>query len=705
MKEWLLRIYDFFTTHHRWLGISVTIVLVVLVGLSVSLRYDEDIMDFLPVTEEERASLEAFQNQQSAAQIVLIVEGDDEDMRTDALYEIEEQLSAFDFRLSTFDSQLSSLYAMMPTLIPDSTYNRLDSLFTREAIRTALERDKMILSTPGSGVIATAIQHDPLALIPLSTFDFQLSTNNRSYAFLDSPYGATETKHNAALIDSLNAQISIVQSQFPYLDIRLIGAPVIAVGNAHRIKTDTLLCIAFSLVFIIALLAYAFPRRRDIFLILLAVSFGWLTGMAILRLITPIVSAVVIGIGSVLIGIAVNYPLHLLVHQRYTTSVRQTLNEVLSPLVVGNITTVGAFLALVPLQAAALRHLGIFAASMLIGTILFCIFVLPHLMSTEYFFSASIGNGVYPVATMLPRRGRGVWRPMGRAVAKWVYAVRSMALKKYPTIILALTLIVGIYLLLPFNSNHSPLFDSNLSHINYMTDQQREDMASFNVPQGDASRWNDYWSTHSADSVIERIQTEAEAVGFTPEAFTPFYNQITNYKLPISNFRFDNLAQRLSDDFDYIGLCCSLIVFIFLILSFRSFWLALIAFVPMALSWIWIFAIMQLLGIQFNIVNIILATFIFGQGDDYTIFIVEGLVYEHRTGKSILPQYRQSIILSAAIMLIGIGILVFAQHPAMHSLGAVTLIGMTITLIMATTIPPILYRWYIALSERKITKK
>ena len=88
----------------------------------------------------------------------------------------------------------------------------------------------------------------------------------------------------------------------------------------------------------------------------------------------------------------------------------------LSPLVVGNITTVGAFLALVPLQAAALRHLGIFAASMLIGTILFCIFVLPHLMSTEYFFSAPIGNGVYPVATMLPRRGRGVWRPMGRAV-------------------------------------------------------------------------------------------------------------------------------------------------------------------------------------------------------------------------------------------------------------------------------------------------
>ena len=696
MKEWLLRIYDFFAAHRRWLWIGVSVVLIVLIGLAVSLRYDEDIMDFLPISDEERASLEAFQNQQSASQIVLIVEGDDEDMRSDALYEIEEQLSAFDFRLSTFDSQLSSLYAMMPLYIPDSIYERMDSLFTREAIHAALEWDKTFLSTPGAGAFATVIQHDPLGLINLSTFhtasadrsrlcrdkNFQLSTEKRTYTFLDSPYGATETKHNAALIDSLNAQIATVQSQYPDLDIRLIGAPVIAVGNARRIKTDTLLCLALSLVLIIALLAYAFPRRRDIFLIMLSVSFGWLTGMAALRLVTPMVSAVVIGIGSVLIGIAVNYPLHLLVHQRYTTSVRQTLSEVLSPLIVGNITTVGAFLALVPLQATALRHLGIFAASMLIGTILFCIFVLPHLMSAVYY-------SAMPKAKDL----------------SIIYHLSSISVSNLSPIILVLTLLAAIYLFTPYTLHHTPYtgkFDSNLSHINYMTDQQRADMASFDLPKGNASRWNDYWSTHSADSVIARIQTEADAVGFTPDAFAPFYEMLRQENLSsIQPFNLSSLTQRLSDDFDYIGLVCSLIVFVFLIFCFRSFWLAVIAFVPMALSWIWIFAIMQLFGIQFNIVNIILATFIFGQGDDYTIFIVEGLAYEHRTGKSILPQYRQSIILSAAIMLIGIGILVFAQHPAMHSLGTITLIGMTVTLIMATTIPPLLFRIYTSITSKR----
>ena len=637
-------------------------------------------MDFLPITAEERESLKAYQAQQSASRIVLILEGEDETQRNNALDEIEDQLFPISYFLSTDPTdQLDAFYAMMPAYIPDSTYDKLDSLFTPQAIRTALERDKLILSTPGTGAFVTAIQHDPLGLVQIKNLQSQITNETRTYAFLESPYGGTETQHNAALIDSLNAQISNIQTQFPELKIRLIGAPVIAVGNARRIKTDTLLCIALSLVLIIALLAYAFPRRKDIFLIMLAVSFGWLTGMAALRLVTPMVSAVVIGIGSVLIGIAVNYPLHLLVHQRYTTSVRQTLDEVLSPLVVGNITTVAAFLALVPLHATALRHLGVFAASMLVGTILFCVFILPHLMSAE-------PTPVREIKLQITNHKSQITN-----ITQWA--------------ILALTLLAGIYLLSPLTINHSPLFDSNLSHINYMTPEQRADMASFNMPTGDASRWAAYWQTHDADQTIALIQTEAEAAGFMPEAFAPFYDQITNYKSQITNFQINDLAQRLSDDFDYIGLCCSLIVFLFLVLSFRNFWLALIAFVPMALSWVWIIAIMQLLGIQFNIVNIILATFIFGQGDDYTIFIVEGLVYEHRTGKKMLPQYRQSIILSAAIMLIGIGILVFAQHPAMHSLGAVTLIGMTITLIMATTVPPILYRWYLALAERKITKK
>ena len=671
MKQTLLRLYDWLSTHRRWLWIGVVAVLLPLIGLAVSLRYNEDILDFLPATAEERAAFERLQQQESASQLVLIIEGKEEQQRTDALYECADRLP--ELQTDPTD-QLEQLYSQMPYLIPDSVYAQFDSLFTPEAIRAALQRDKAILATPGASALASAIQSDPLGLIELSAFSNQLS--DRTYAFYETPHGSTETKNNAALVDSLMAVTKEVGAMYPELSIRWIGAPVISVGNARRIKTDTLICIALSLVLIIGLLAYAFPRKRDLWLILLSVNFGWLFGMAVLRLVTPTVSAIVLGIGSVLIGIAVNYPLHLLVHQRYTTSVRQTLDEVLSPLVVGNITTVGAFMALIPLHSTALRHVGIFAASMLIGTILFCIFVLPHLMSAE----------PTPVREI---KVKGEWlKAKGfKQTGQWL--------------IIGITVLFGAYLLLsPLAYHPSPLFDSNLSHINYMTEQQRADMQSFATQKGDAAHWTEYWQTHDAQAVIATIEDEAQQAGFRPEAFTPFYDLLTEWE-PLPDFELSDLAERLSDDFDYIGLCCSLIVFLFLWLSFRDIRLALIAFVPMLLSWVWIFAIMQLFGLQFNIVNIILATFIFGQGDDYTIFIVEGLLYEHRTGKPILPQYRQSILLSALIMLIGIGILVFAVHPAMHSLGTVTLIGMSIVLLMATTIPPLLFRLYTRFQLRK----
>lgn len=681
MKNLLLRIYDYFAVHRRALWIGFAVVFAALVALAATLRYNEDIMDFLPITEEERAALDAYQSQDAAAQLVLIIDGGEEDRRYDALDEIEVLLSAQGYQLSLEmdpTEQIAELYAQLPCLIADSVYDRFDSLFTPEAVRAALLRDRTILNTPGSSFLAPAIQNDPLGLVQLPSFQTSLASS-KNYAFLESPYGGTETQKNAALVDSLQDATEAIAASFPELNIRWTGAPVIAVGNARRIKTDTLLCISLSAVLIILLLAYAFPRRRDICLILLSVSVGWVTGMAVLHMITPAVSAVVLGIGSVLIGIAVNYPLHLLVHQRYTSSVRQTLDEVLSPLIVGNITTVGAFLTLVPMRATALRHLGIFASAMLVGTILFCLFVLPHLMSAD------------------PTRIREI---------KFPFVHRTSSSAHCPLYIVHFTLflctiLAGLYLwLCPYDR-----FDSNLNHINYMTAQQREDMSAFDVKTDDAARWADYWSSHDPQALIATIRNEAAAAGFRPEAFQPFYDHLTSVGKDATTISVGGLmakiSERLSDNFDYIGACCSLIVFIFLWISFKRFSLALIAFVPMALSWIWILAIMQLCSLQFNIVNIILATFIFGQGDDYTIFIVEGILYERRTGKAILPQYRQSIILSALIMLIGIGILVFAVHPAMHSLGVVTLIGMAVVLLMAFTVPPFLYSMWQKISNNK----
>jgi hypothetical protein len=102
-----------------------------------------------------------------------------------------------------------------------------------------------------------------------------------------------------------------------------------------------------------------------------------------------------------------------------------------------------------------------------------------------------------------------------------------------------------------------------------------------------------------------------------------------------------------------------------------------------------------MLGMQFNIVNVILATFIFGQGDDYTIFITDGLIEEFAYRKKLLPSFKNSIVISALIMFIGMGSLIVAKHPALHSLAEVTIVGMFTVVFMAWIVPPLIFGWLV----------
>ena len=163
----------------------------------------------------------------------------------------------------------------------------------------------------------------------------------------------------------------------------------------------------------------------------------------------------------------------------------------------------------------------------------------------------------------------------------------------------------------------------------------------------------------------------------------------------------DKMIDILQNDFNKVLAICSVLVFVFLWIAFRRLELALAAFLPMVVSWIWITGIMGIFGVSFNIVNIILATFIFGLGDDYTIFMVEGLQYEHTFRKPLLSSYKTGVTLSALTMFVGIGSLVFAVHPALHSLGAVAVIGMLCVVALAFVLPPILFRFLVCKSLRR----
>ncbi len=821
MISLVLRIYDYLRAHTVSCVLSVCVLTSILAALILHIEFKEDISAFLPLDQNNQKALQVYQDVSGASKILAVFQYTDsanvnadeavsamesfcqcvED--ADSLHYISELTTQID--LEKISELTDFVYNNIPYFLTENDYNRMDSLLEQDDFIPSRLRDvKQMLMFPTSGLLSSNIEKDPLNLFTpvvtkldrtkgdsfYETYEGYIFTKDmqKSIVLLTSPFGNSETQNNSKLMSMLESVADSVNAAHQSIKVHYIGGPAIAVGNASQIKQDSILSVIISVGLIMLLLIYVFRSLRNIFMIAISIIWGWLFALGCLSIVHDEISLIVVGISSIILGIAVNYPLHLIAHCNHAMSIRQALKEIITPLVIGNITTVGAFMALIPLKANALRDLGLFSAFLLVGTILFVIIYLPHAIKNKTGEEERHNSKVLDVISNVSLENK-----------KWLVWC-----------IVLLTVVFGWY---SFDAG----FDANMSHINYMTDEQRRDMEYFQqitagtskkqqtlfvVTEGstiddaleknikthqkltDLSKnisnsslsscsqflpsrkiqeervrlWNKFLDKNR-DKLTKELLSASSKEGFTNDAFGAFseilnrtyspkdfsyfeplrsifssnisidekgkkYRVIENMvvdEADVSNiksminglngdfFVFDvqsmnsSLANNLSSDFNYIGWACGLIVFFFLWFSFGSIELAMLSFLPMAISWIWILGIMGMSGFQFNIVNIILATFIFGQGDDYTIFMTEGCCYEYAYRRKMVASYKSSIIVSALIMFIGIGTLILAKHPALHSLAELTIVGMFSVVLMAYVLPPLVFKWIV--SDKKGYRK
>ena len=789
MKRIILHIYDFLSARK---GLAV-VLLAVLIGLcalsALRMDYEEDISAFLPQSEESKRYSEVY-NRLGQDRMAVFFEARDT-AETDP-YRLMDAMTAFggiwadadtarlvpDLRVSTDADAVETVFGFIrenwPYFLTEADYARMDSLLALPGyVHDRMEENRRSFYSLASGFASTYFRSDPLGLFsPVLKRLEALNPSTRSrvedgflftgdgrtgVVLFNSPFGGSESGRNAELVALLQTVKARTEAEFPDIAVTSTGGPEVAVGNASRIKKDSFLALALAAILICIVLWLSYKRFADVFWILVSILSGALFALGIIALFKSSVSLIVLGIGSMIIGIAVNYPLHYVDHLKYQPDKRKALAEQVNPLLVGNITTVGAFLSLLLLKADALHDFGFIGAMMLVGTILFVLVFLP----------VFVPEATRPRTTLKLDLDRHI--NLSPKARKAVFAG-----------FLVLTALLGWL-------STKVSFDADMHHINYMTPEQSRGFALLegmgasrdgtstvyvvatgataeealqvneSLPLEGAiglgaflpsrkeqavrlARWNAFLERHP--DLSDRIIDEGLKADFTAHAFQPFFDlldrdltvqevdyfapitetigqamylpgegkvQLVNYlrtdvealraRLPEGAFAFTTedvsgtLVRLLSEDFDRIGLLCSLIVFFFLWLSFGRLELSLASFLPLAVGWVWILGTMRLFCLQFNIVNIILATFIFGQGDDYTIFMTEGLMYEYATGKRILRSFKNAVVLSALIMFIGIGALVVARHPALRSLAEVTVIGMFTVVVMAYYLPPLVFRF------------
>src|SRR5690606_33784867 len=78
-----------------------------------------------------------------------------------------------------------------------------------------------------------------------------------------------------------------------------------------------------------------------------------------------------------------------------------------------------------------------------------------------------------------------------------------------------------------------------------------------------------------------------------------------------------------------------------------------------------------------------------------------GLLREHSNGEKVLPTQRTSILLSVLTTVLGIGVLIFAKHPALYSISLVCIIGILSAIFVAFTVQPLIFLLFIGSASKR----
>ncbi|MGN1233035.1 MAG: MMPL family transporter, partial [Candidatus Cryptobacteroides sp.] len=363
---------------------------------------EENITAFFPENGNSAVMKDVFSNLKVSDKLIVCFSGEGSEEASDSLDSILTANPDFSAEYTgsipsdAAGELISFVRQYLPVFLDDEGFAKLDKLLDPACADSLLRNDWLTLVSPAGFAMKDIIMADPFGLSlgllqrtaglnPASEYQ---AVDGRVYtpdgtmllAFIEPEHGTGETGSNDRLVTAIEDGIEEVSRMFPSLEIRYFGGPAVGVYNARQIKKDTLLTSIVALIIIVIFILAVFKRRRSVFLILCPVIYGGVVALALTGIFQDSISGIAVGAGAAIMGIALSYSIHLLAHQNHVKDVSQLIDEVASPLVIGSITTIGAFLGLLFTSSSLLRDFGIFAAFTLVGTMLFCLVFLPQFL-------------------------------------------------------------------------------------------------------------------------------------------------------------------------------------------------------------------------------------------------------------------------------------------------------------------------------------
>lgn len=840
MTEFCIKVYHYFRAHRTIYWTSMVALLAFFGFFAAKIHLEEDLAKMLPASRNEDGSVKlAFKDLKLKDKTFLLFEGKNGATPEDIIAVCDSfvtELNTWNASLDSADQVIDNIFAEIPmsslftngydfvydqlaTYVDTSVYASIDTMLNLDHVRRQLQinqEEAERLANSRMSIILEAHPEifwmDPIGMRNAFIAPFESLMNgglggnfsiiqNHFFtkdstvciAFLTPTFSSFNTGKGTKLFSKLNAMIEDYEESREALGqeqgiVNPIyhGSTARGAYNSWQTKADLRNTIFGSLIVVLIFIFFCFRNYNTIPLLLLPVAFGTVFGLAMMYFIKGQFSLLALGVGAIVLGVALSYVLHVITHYKYVSDPEQVLRDQVKPVFLGCLTTIGSFMGLIFINTELLQDFGMFASFAIVGTTAFSLLYLPQ------FFN--------------PQKNR-----INRRAFKVIDHINAYPFdRKRPLLVLILLLVVvcvGFYFAGGTN------FDPDMRNLGYFSENvnysenlyqektrsglkqqyfaasgetMEEALENFEVleyrldslmkeglvkaytptaqlfvpakvQQERIDAWKNYW-TEEKVAYVDQLITKATDNIELRQSYIEYFNEIALFDYSVDNlYEKDFMPKGLvstmmeendggflvftsvqcendsvrGDDTDYHRICDAIathpnllvldtyyyttdtlkdlnedfnilqwvsMIFVLVVLFFSfkcNIKHTLLGFLPIILSWLIVLGSMVVFDVKFNLINIIISTFIFGIGVDYSIFVMSGLIGDQtkKAGtRNLLQYHKTAILLSAMVLIVTVASMLFAKHPAIKSVGFATIVGMISAVVLAYVAQPFLFR-------------
>lgn len=269
----------------------------------------------------------------------------------------------------------------------------LDGMLSEQRLNERAKALKQALLSPHSQLIKKVAKADPLLLVfnGFKSYQALATAQNKALDYenllIETEISGMEAAAQSQIQQQIHRIFSDLAQQSAWQSERyqayMTGVPIFAAATQNLLESDIALISAVSTVVLAILFFYLFRSLSIFFWISCLLLAVFASTILLVNLIFGSIHAMTLAVGSTLVGVCVDYPIHALVHTQAVSANQRfaAVKKIWPSLLIGAITTSVGYFALGFSGYPGFQQVAVYAGAGILFSLLLTRYVLPFLIA------------------------------------------------------------------------------------------------------------------------------------------------------------------------------------------------------------------------------------------------------------------------------------------------------------------------------------